>query len=470
MRNEIRLSWFFGGTRLFIAFGILFLGSMPSVIGQKGTSRPPNIILILTDDMGIGDVGCYGGRVAPTPNIDRLAAEGTRFTQYYSGSPICSPSRVSLTTGMHPARWNITSYLSNKKHNRTCEQADFLDPRAPSVARTLRQNGYHTAHFGKWHMGGGRDVTEAPGIPEYGFDEYSSTYESPDPDPLLTATNWIWSKEDSVKRWNRTGYFVDKTLAFLAKNREGTSFINLWLDDVHTPWIPDPEAMETHPRDSEKMPNLQKVLVDVDTQIGRLMAGLKALGLDENTLVIFTSDNGPLPAFGDRRTVGLRGTKLSLYEGGIRMPFIVRYPGKVPPGRVDETSVMTATDLFPTFCEITQSTLPAPERMDGEDVSDAWFGKKFARKKPIYWEYGRNHVSFNYPPEAEDVSPNLALRRGKWKLLLNADGTGAQLYDLEKDALEKNDIAAQNPKVVQPMSRLLLGWRGALPEYAGAGQ
>ncbi len=454
------------GFYLFTLIGLLLVLTLPGY-SQKAAPRP-NIILILTDDMGIGDVGCYGGKVAPTPNIDRLAAEGTRFTQYYSGAPICSPSRVSLTTGMHPARWNITSYLSNKKHNRTCEQADFLDPRAPSVARTLREAGYHTAHFGKWHMGGGRDVTEAPGIPEYGFDEYSSTYESPDPDPLLTATNWIWSKQDSVKRWNRTAYFVDKTLDFLAKNKDGASYINLWLDDVHTPWIPDPEAIEVHPRDSEKMPNLAKVLVEVDTQLGRLMAGLKALGLDENTLVIFTSDNGPLPAFGDRRTVGLRGTKLSLYEGGIRMPFILRYPGKVPAGQVNETALMTGTDLFPSFCRIAKATVPNLAQMDGEDVSDSWFGKKFARKKPIYWEYGRNHVSFNYPPDAEDVSPNLALRVGKWKLLLNTDGTGAQLYDMQKDAAEKENVAAENPKIVQQMSKQVLAWRGSLP--VGIGQ
>ncbi len=152
------------------------------------------------------------------------------------------------------------------------------------------------------------------------------------------------------------------------------------------------------------------------------------------------------------------------------MPFIVRYPGQVPAGQVNETAVMTATDLFPTFCEITQSPLPTPDRMDGEDVSEAWFGKKFARKKPIYWEYGRNHVSFNYPPDAEDVSPNLALRRGKWKLLLNDDGTGAQLYDLQQDAPETENIADQNPKVVQQMSQQLLAWRRTLPAYAGAGQ
>ena len=420
--------------------------------------------------MGIGDVGCYGGKLAPTPHIDRLAAEGTRFTQYYSGSPICSPSRVALTTGMMPARWNITSYLSSKKHNRTCEMADFLDPSAPSVARALRQNGYRTAHFGKWHMGGGRDVTDAPGIPQYGFEEYASTYESPDPDPLLTATNWIWSKQDSIERWDRTAYFVDKTLEFLAKNKEGSSYINLWPDDVHTPWIPDAETMAAHPRDSEKLPSLQEVIVELDTQIGRLMAGIKALGLDENTLVIFTSDNGPLPAFGDRRTVGLRGTKLSLYEGGIRMPFILRYPGKVPAGRVNETDVMVAMDLLPTFCKITNSPVPNAEKLDGVDVSAAWFGKKFAREQPIFWEYGRNHESFVYPPDAGDVSPNLAMRRGSWKLLLKDDGTDPQLYDMKKDAPETQNVAAQNPKITQEMSRQLLAWRKSLPALENRAQ
>ena len=187
--------------------------------------RPPNIILVLVDDMGIADVGCYrkntgatASNLVPTPNIDRLAAEGIKFTNYYSAAPICSPSRVALTTGMAAGKWNITSYLDNRKHNRTCEQADFLNPSAPSVARSLKTAGYATAHFGKWHMGGGRDVTDAPGITTYGFDEYASTYESPDPDPLLTSTNWIWAKTDSIKRWKRTEYFVDKTLDFLKRH------------------------------------------------------------------------------------------------------------------------------------------------------------------------------------------------------------------------------------------------------------
>ena len=174
----------------------------------------PNIVFVLADDMGPGDLACYGGTVAPTPHIDRLAAEGTRFTQYYSASPICSPSRVGCTTGMFPARWQITSFLQERKGNRACEQADFLDPRAPSVARLLKTAGYATAHFGKWHMGGGRDVTDAPKFAAYGFDEHAGTWESPEPHPDITATNWIWSPQDKVKRWDRTAFFVDRDARF----------------------------------------------------------------------------------------------------------------------------------------------------------------------------------------------------------------------------------------------------------------
>lgn len=296
--------------------------------------RQPNIILVLVDDMGFADVGCYRnrtgattGNLVPTPNIDRLAAEGIKFTNYYSAAPICSPSRVALTTGMTSGKWNITSYLDNRKHNRTCEQADFLDSSAPSVARSLKTAGYATAHFGKWHMGGGRDVTDAPGITTYGFDEYASTYESPDPDPLLTSTNWIWAKTDSIKRWKRTAYFVDKTLDFLKRHPDQPCYINLWPDDVHTPWVPDESTLENFPKGTEKPREFNGVLAELDNQIGRLMAGLKAQGVDNNTMVIFTSDNGPLPGFEGSRAAPYRGSKLSLYEGGIRMPFLIRYPG-----------------------------------------------------------------------------------------------------------------------------------------------
>ena len=178
----------------------------------------PNIIFVLTDDFGWGDLGSYGGKFVPMPNMDRMADEGVRFSQFYVASPSCSPSRVSCTTGMFPARWRITSFLHDRKANAECEQVDFLDPQAPSIARILKSGGYATGHFGKWHMGGGRDVTNAPHIKEYGFDEWASTYESPDPHPDITATNWIWSPQDKVKRWDRTKFFVDQTLDFLKRH------------------------------------------------------------------------------------------------------------------------------------------------------------------------------------------------------------------------------------------------------------
>ena len=219
------------------------LGAVALATGSGCVSHAPqpNIIFILVDDMGFGDLGCYGGTIEPTPNIDRMAAQGIRFTQYYSASPISSPSRTGLLTGIHPAMWHMTSFLQTREGNRNAEMADFLDPDAQTLPRTLQAAGYKTAHIGKWHMGGGRDVHNAPLITRYGYHEYVSTYESPDPDPLLTATNWIWSRDDSIKRWERTAYFVDKTLDFMKRNKGTPCFINLWPDDVHDPWIGNEE-------------------------------------------------------------------------------------------------------------------------------------------------------------------------------------------------------------------------------------
>ena len=226
----------------------------------KSDSRP-NIIFLLTDDMGYGDVGCYGGEFVPTPNIDRLAKEGTKFTQFYVASPVCSPSRTGCLTGMYPARWRITNFLQTREGNRASEQADFLDPKAPSIARTFKQAGYTTGHFGKWHMGGGRDVTNAPPFSAYGFDEHASTWESPEPDPNITATNWIWSAYDKVKRWDRSAYFVEKTLDFLRRHRGQPCYVNLWPDDVHTPWVPEGSDIARRRREAdESEPNFKAVL------------------------------------------------------------------------------------------------------------------------------------------------------------------------------------------------------------------
>ena len=204
-------------------FSLLGGVTLMPMMGAAQTQRP-NIIIMNIDDMGYSDPSCFGGDYVNTTNIDRLASEGLSLTQFYTACPISSPSRVGLTTGMYPTRWGINTFLQERVNNAKNEQNDFLTDRAPSMARALKNSGYATGHFGKWHMGGGRDVKNAQSILNYGFDEYVSTWESPDPDPLITSGNWIWQPTDSIKRWNRTAYFVDKTLDFRVLNLATNTF------------------------------------------------------------------------------------------------------------------------------------------------------------------------------------------------------------------------------------------------------
>ncbi len=430
----------------------------PTAARAQPKSQRPHIVLILADDLGPGDLGCYGGKIAETPHLDRLARSGTRFTQYYAAAPICSPSRCGLLTGCVPARWKLTSFLQDRAGNRGCEQVDFLDPQAPSLPRMLRAAGYRTAHIGKWHLGGGRDVVNAPRFAAYGYDEHVGTWESPEPHPDITATNWIWSDKDKVKRWDRTAFFVERTLDFLKRNQDRPCFVNLWLDDPHTPWVPSASAKK-----GEVLANLRPVMEELDRQIGALLAGLKRQGIEQDTLVLFLSDNGPLPTFNRARTVGLRGSKLSLYEGGLRLPCIASWPGTIPAGRTDDTTVLAAIDLVPTLAALTGAKLPEGVPLDGEDRSPALRGTALRdRREPLFWEYGRNEKFFKYPGKG-DRSPNLALRDGQWKFLINADGSGAELYNLSADPHEANNLAGAQPDVAMRLRERLLAWRKALP-------
>ena len=440
---------------------LLLLWVLP--LDQAFPASHPNIIFLLTDEMGYADIGCYGGKFVPTPNIDQLARQGTKFTQFYVAAPVCSPSRVGYLTGMFPARWRITNFLQTRAGNRASEQVDFLDTNAPSIGRVLKAAGYATGHFGKWHMGGGRDVTNAPPFRAYGFDEHAGTWESPEPDPEITATNWIWSSSDKVKRWNRTAYFVDQTLDFLRRHQGQPCYVDLWPDDVHTPWVPESSTRDAHPRAHyENEANFKAVLAEYDVQVGRLLAGLKDLGLETNTILIFASDNGPLPTLGGRRTGGLRGAKDSLYEGGTREPLLVYWPGQVPAGRVDAQTVICGVDFLPMFSRLAHAPLPA-QSLDGEDMTQAFFGHTLNRQHPLFWEYGRNET-FGYPMETpRERSPNVAVRDGRWKLLVNADGSDAQLYDLAADEHETTNVAEQHPDVAKRLKDEALRWRKSLP-------
>ncbi len=369
-------------------------------------------------------------------------------------------------------RWRITSFLQTRAGNRECDQADFLDPAAPSFVRAFQAAGYATAHIGKWHLGGGRDVTDAPKFAAYGYDLGLGTYESPEPAAGLGLKTVPWSvvtEPQQVKRHDRTRWMVDETLKFVREHAEQPWLVNLWFDDVHTPYRPSDEQLSIA-GDGTGTANYRAVLRATDAQIGRLLDALRDLHLDTNTLVILAGDNGPEPSFERNRTAGMRGMKWSLYEGGIRTPLIIRWPGTVPVA-VNETTVVSAVDFFPTLCALAGVPLPDGVTFDGEDLSAVWKGGTQPRTTPLFWEYGRKPAAdgpgkiraFPYPTEPEAKSPNLAIRDGDWKLLINADGTGAELYNLGTDPRETRNVADIETATAARLKRAALGWRRSLP-------
>lgn len=436
---------------------------------RSGEAGKPNVIFILTDDMGVGDVSAYGGQQGDTPNIDRLAREGTQFNQFYVASPICSPSRAAFTTGLFPGRVRINSFLHERTGNRKCEQDDWLDPKWPTLARTLQQAGYATAHFGKWHMGGGRDVQDAPTPAAYGFDEFHLNWEGVGPrfEDSGSAKKPTLNTADGKQyyRYDFTKYWVDRSVDFIKRHKDRPFYLELWPQDVHTPHTPDEESLTrtATPDLPKNQHNFRAVLNEYDRQIGRFLDTLREMGLDTNTIVVFSADNGPDPSFAHARTLGQRGMKKSLYEGGIREPFFVRWPGKVPAGRVDETSVLSSVDYFPTVCALAGVKPPNDAAFDGADMSRVWLGGSETRSKPLFWEYGRNPKGYKYPEDPHDKSPNVAVRDGHWKLLVNVDGGDAQLFDLNADPKETDNVAAKNPEIAKRLTEQALAWRKTLP-------
>ena len=448
-RNEAAIMQPFRQARVLPAAALAVTGLAAAGCAQANAKQEkPNVILIYIDDMGYSDISAFGGNYTPTPNID----------QYYTACPISSPSRVGVTTGMYPTKWGITTFLNDRRANCSNKSNDYLRPEAPTLARSMKEAGYATGHFGKWHMGGGRDVKDMPQIPEYGFDEYSSTWESPDPDPLLTASNWIWSDQDSVKRWERTEYFVDKTLDFLKRHKGQPCYVDLWPDDMHTPYVPSQEAYEKSGKGGfwEKEVNFTPVLAELDRQIGRLLDGLEELGIADNTIIIFTSDNGPDPSYKNGRTAGLRGQKGTLYEGGIRLPFMMRWPAKIKAGQVNNETVLCSIDLFPTICALAGVEPRTGEyELDGLDFSKTFLGKQDTkRKSPMFWEFGQHFVGKPLPGNAYQTrSPNICMRDGDWKLLVNYDGTMTELYNLADDKYETTNVAEKYPEITGKMKK-----------------
>jgi N-acetylgalactosamine-6-sulfatase len=428
--------------------------------GPAPTPSKPNVIFILADDLGWGDLGCYGNPHIKTPHLDRLAKQGTLFTQFYVNASVCSPSRTAFMTGQYPARHRVHGHFADHRQNAPRGMPDWLDPAAPLLSRQLKQAGYATAHYGKWHLGNGDG---APEPKAYGFDDSR----------VANGNGPTFAEEkDEYFRAKSTGLFVDETIRFIESHRNTPFYINLWTLVPHATLHPTDEQMEPYKKLGPTrvpyrgaMEIFYGTVTAMDAELGRLFKKLDELKLADNTIVVFSSDNGPedihagTASHSGVGTAGpFRGRKRSLYEGGVREPFIVRWPGHVQAGRIDEESIVSAVDFLPTLCKLTGAGLPENYKGDGEDIRDILAGKSRERTKPLFWEWRFRIIGYPYYH-----SPMLSVRAGKWKLLLNPDRSRVELYDIPGDRMELANVAAQHPDVVERLANEALAWQKTLP-------
>lgn len=402
----------------------------------------PNIVFLLADDLGYGDLGCTGHPFAKTPSIDRLAKEGTLFRNFYVGGATCCPSRTAFMSGRFPATF--------QKY-----PAAFGFSGALTVTDLLKQAGYRTGHFGKWHIGAQtRNGT-------FGID----------------SIQVIGGNRRDPR--GRDAGIADAMIEFLKANQKGPFFVNVWFHTPHNPVNPPQpfvdrfKGVPVQPADFAKASpwlardlatraktgddvalGVRKRLGDVlqlDNQVARVLKALDDLGLRKNTLVVFTSDNGP-NAYGSPGP--FRGAKHTLYDGGIHQPLIVRWPGRVTAGRDDRATVTAGVDWLPTLCALAGAKVDAKTqaKLDGEDVSDIWLGKERSRARDLFWKASA--------PRSPAV-----MRRGNWKLHLpsNPRKGDPELYDLASDPAETTNVASKHPQVLKPMLAALRRWNASLP-------
>ena len=444
------------------------------VSAQDKSKAKPNIIFIFADDLGWGDLSCYGNNRVKTPELDRLASEGTLFTQFYVAGSVCSPSRAAIMTGQYPARNRIFGHIARKEMNEQRKMPSALNPDLYTLTDMLKEQGYTTAHFGKWHLGNVYNVSPedfiSPG--DYGIDVYR-TDKSANTEAAKGLD--IWSPK---ARPTCTKDILDEAARFIEKQDGKPFYANVWFTDVHATLNPSKEQMERVTRENggqKPIPGVEysgvehvyhAALLEMDKQIGLFLDKLNKMGLRENTLIIFSSDNGPEDyQINNSRHSGVgstgpfRGRKRSIYEGGIRVPFILRWPGQVPAQKVNDQSVINGVDFLPTIAGIIGVKLPGQLVLDGEDMSKAWMGADTKRERTLYWEW--RYSVFGH---MVNRPPMIAVRDGDYKLLINPNGTRPELYNIIEDPSELMNLINEKPKLVKELSAKAIAWFNELPE------
>lgn len=448
---------------------------------SEGSST--NVVLILIDDLGWSDVGCNGSAYYQTPHIDRLASEGMRFTDAYAACNVCSPTRAAILTGKYPARLLLTQWLPSGRWNasknklREARYVSNLPLEEVTIAETLREFGYRTAFMGKWHLGTetyyfpehqGFDINVAGrdyGAPGGYFYPFTGTWKIPSTNQLLVKQSPLPGKDGD--------YLVDRLAeeasAFLRKTAGKPFFLMLSHYAVHAPLqakadkVQKYESVATSQRQGK--PAYAAMVESVDESVGRVMQTLRELNLDDSTLVIFTSDNGGFAKATDNSP--LRANKGSNYEGGLRVPLIIKWPGTTSPGSVSDEPVIS-TDFYPTILAATGCPQLPHQHMDGENLEPILSGSGGLKRDALFWHYPH----YNQHPQS---FPSGVIRAGEWKLIESYESKKLALYNLSNDLGETTDLSSKHPERTKRLHQRLKAWRAEVgadpmrenPQYVG---
>ena len=422
---------------------------------NRSRARKPNIIYIMIDDLGYGDVGCYGSELNRTPHIDRLADKGMLFTDYHTNGPMCTPTRASLMTGKYQHRFGekFEGPLSGKT-----QYDEGLPLEATTIAEALGGAGYVTGMYGKWHLG-----YKPPYLPpDQGFDEFIGLG-SGDGDhhthiDRSGRKDWWNNNKLRMEEGYSTDLITDHSVDFIQNHKNEPFFLYVAHLSIHFPWQgPDdpPHRVEGKDYADDKWgiipdknnvgPHVKAMVESIDDGVGRIMDTLKSLDLLDNTLVIFTSDNGGYTHYGDTHfnissNGPLRGQKTELYEGGHRVPFIASWPGKIPERITSHELVMTM-DMFPTFCDLAGANIPADLELDGISIAPHLVNQQPIGKRTVCWK----------------MDDERAIRKGDWKLLLLGD-KNPELYHLAEDIGETQNLASKYPDRVEELKKEYYEW------------
>lgn len=430
--------------RLIICFLTIF---SLSITGNSLCAGPPNVVLILMDDMGWRDVGFAGNDFVETPHLDRLAKEGIRFTQAYASAPNCAPTRACLMSGQYTPRHGVFTVIDPRHdpgqlHHKvlSAKSNEALSGDVVTIAELLQSKGYATACFGMWNLGRGRSGPSTP--TGQGFDLFE------EPKSIGFEKDAYF---DSDGRYC-SDVLTNEALSFMEKNWQQPFFVYLATHDVHAPLQPKPEIVAKYQKKAQRTKvsdaEIQQAAAveAIDANVGRVMDKLRELKLDDNTMVIFTSDNGGTPQF----VAPLNGSKGALYEGGIRVPAAIWWKGLKNPGRDFDEPVLSM-DFYPTIAELADADLPKNQSIDGTSLMTVLRDEaKSLNRESVFW---------HFPCYIGRGEPSSAVRMGDWKLIEKFQDETLELYDLKNDPGEKKNLIESQPQKAKQLKQILLDWQ-----------